>query len=320
MGMTVMRDLICLVLLLFIVAEVDADSWAGSVNTTKDYWSIHRTSSNISFSLEQSVKGTVSPVTVQGGRVLRPYGSYYEDVNLNDVRLRQRTAAHEGSYSSEERLKLKSNTSAVNLRINKPAGTDIYTIDFYENWPVSLSASRTVEYSGEGINDREFAGNNLDYFGANMLYNKEFSKEMSVNMSLKSMNATILANDYNIFSAERKSTRALDLQLKAHTSGIADISYLQSGSQYEFGPTPKYEVLNELDERYVGVYDITKKVSMRSVFTRINLTEGEEWLPCCSGGFFDMPQWEQKARKSEAGIFDCTCSKTPSKAQFQRQE
>ncbi len=305
----VIKELICLVLLLLIVAGVDAESWYGSVNTTNDNWSIQRQSSNISFHLEQSVVGKVSPVTVPGGRVLSPYGSYFEDVNMNDVRLRQRTAALEGSYSSEERLKLKSNTSSVSLVVNKPAGTDIYTINFYEQWPVSLSASRSVEYSGKGINDREFAGNNLDYFGANLLYNKKLSKELSVNMSLKRMNATILANNYTIYSAERKATRALDVELKTHTSGIAGIKYQQSGHQYLFGPTSKYEVLNDGDERYYGVYDITKKLSMRSVFEVHNDTENEGWLPCCHGGFFDMSQWEQKARKSEAGIFDCTCYK-----------
>lgn len=301
---------------MLLVAEIDADSWAGRVDTTSESWSILRQSNNLSFTIEQSVVGTVSPVTVQGGRVLSSYSSYYEDVNMNDVRLRQRTAALEGSYRSEERLKLNSSVNDVSLDIDKPSGTDIYTVNFYEQWPVNLSSSRSVEYSGKGINDREFASNNQDFFGANSLYNKEFSKELNVNMVLNKMNATLLANDNTIYSAERKATRVMDVELRTHTSGIADIKYQQSGDEYLAGPTPKYEVLNEGDNRYYGVYDIAERLSMRSEFGEHNDTDCD-WLSCYNESFFNMPQWEQTARKSEAGIFDCTCYKDPSTLQFQ---
>ncbi len=37
----------------------------------------------------------------------------------------------------------------------------------------------------------------------------------------------------------------------------------------------------------------------------------EDWLPCCSGGFFDIPSYNfDKERGSQKGIFDCTCRNT----------
>jgi len=35
----------------------------------------------------------------------------------------------------------------------------------------------------------------------------------------------------------------------------------------------------------------------------------EDWLPCCMGGFFDVPDYS-KANKGQIGIFDCTCRNT----------
>ena len=84
----------------------------------------------MSFTHEQSVHGQISPVDYRG-RALSPYHSFYENIKLNDVRVKERTAAIQGTYGSEERLQLKSNTNdSVNTSIYKPAGSDVYTIDF----------------------------------------------------------------------------------------------------------------------------------------------------------------------------------------------
>ena len=63
-----------------------------------------------------------------------------------------------------------------------------------------LRSSKTIKYSGKEINDREFAGNNLDYAGSNLLYNKDLSKETNVGMLLRNMNATVFATNDNIHS------------------------------------------------------------------------------------------------------------------------
>ena len=37
----------------------------------------------------------------------------------------------------------------------------------------------------------------------------------------------------------------------------------------------------------------------------------EDWLPCCSGGFFDIPSYNfDKEHGLQKGVFDCTCRNT----------
>ena len=278
------------------------------MKTDSGSWYLTRVSSNVSFTYEQSVQGQISPVDYRG-RTLSPYHSFYEDVKFNDVRVKERTAALQGTYGSEEKLRLKSNTNdSVNATIYKPAGSDIYTIDFYEHWPVKLSYSKSMNYSGKEINNREFVGNNKDVIGANFLYNHEFSKERSLNMELERLNATILASDEVIYTGEIKATRDTQYNLKSHSTGIAEFEHRQVGASNE--------ILNEGDERFVGIYDITKNIRMKSRFDEIR--KEDEWLPCCSGGFLSMNPVDQKALKSARGVFDCTCNKVPEEAQFQR--
>jgi hypothetical protein len=136
---------IIFLILVLALANADAASWSGSVKTNSDTWSIVRESSNLSFTYMQSVEGQISPVDYRG-RTLSPYHSFYEDAKVNDVRIKERTAALEASYSSEELLSIESSiNNSVNLTIEKPAGTDLYTIDFYERWPVKLNSSKSIK-------------------------------------------------------------------------------------------------------------------------------------------------------------------------------
>jgi hypothetical protein len=303
-----MRAIIAILTVATLVFSASAASWSGSVKTNSDSWSITRESSNLSFIYEQSVQGQISPVNYRG-RSLSPYHSYYKDVTVNDVRLKERTAALQGSYSSEEQLLLKSSiNNSVNLTIYKPAGSDVYTIDFYEKWPVKLNYSKSMNYSGKEINNREFVGNNHDYVGANFLYNHEFSEERSMNISLERMNATILATDEAIDLGEVKATRDTQYKLQSHSTGIANFEWRQIGTNDE--------ILNAGDEQFVGVFDIVKNLRMKSRFDIIK--KEDEWLPCCSGGFFSMNPLDQRTLKSAKGVFDCTCFAVPTKAQFQR--
>jgi len=59
-----------------------------------------------------------------------------------------------------------------------------------------------------------------------------------------------------------------------------------------------------------------KNIRMKSRFDSIKKVD--EWLPCCSGGFFSMNPVDQKTLKSAKGVFDCSCFVVPTKAQFQR--
>jgi hypothetical protein len=162
-----------------------------------------------------------------------------------------------------------------------------------------------MDYSGRGINNRDFVGNNRDFVGANFLYNTEFSKERTLNASLERLNATILATDESLQDVLIKATRSTQYRLKAHTTGITNIKYRQVG--------PEGEIANAGDERFAGVYDIEKNILMKS---RFDLYRAEDdWLPCCYGGWSDMNYRDQKGfGKSARGVFDCACYNALSKA------
>ncbi len=306
-----MRNLaICIGLLLALVASAQAVSWSAYVspNNSTDTWSIYREGLNMSFDYSQAVDGIISPVDYHG-RMLSPYHSGYSELQVSDVRMRERTAALEGMLSSEEILSLESKSwKPVYMNLSKPGGSPVWTVKFMENWQSVLKANKTLEYSGRNINDREFVGNNYDYAGATLLYNKELSKEQGVYLNLTRMNATVVLTDEELLYADFMPTREMEYQLSAHTTGIADLKYGNSGfretSDYDARPS----LLEGSEERYVGTYDIMRRIRMASNFTEIK--ELDDWMPCCSAGWANMNPMERKYWGAQ-GIFDCSCYKPP---------
>jgi len=242
-----LKIIVALTIALFFIISADATFWSASVKSDFTSWSIYRQSQNLSFDYFQSVQGTVSPVDYHG-RSLSPYYSGYREVKANDVRLRGRTSAFQGNYSSTEGIYLRSYiTEAIRATITKEANSPFFVFDFFEDWPVILKSSRQIEYSGKEINDREFAGNNLDYVGSNFLYNKKLSAERDVGMLQKRMNASVLgmqlpksvteketvAKD-TLVSADFMPSRETRYRMVANTTGIADLKYRLTDSKYDF--------------------------------------------------------------------------------------
>jgi hypothetical protein len=65
----------------------------------------------------------------------------------------------------------------------------------------------------------------------------------------------------------------------------------------------------EVDNDYIGDFQVQKTMKLK--MTKYKPTWGEDWLPCCSGGFFDLPSWNfDKQYAGQKGIFDCTCRNT----------
>jgi hypothetical protein len=149
---------ISLIVAIGLTFNANAIYWTSSIDTNSSHWSIYRQSSNISFDLSGSVGGEISPVESHG-RILKPYQSFYEEIGANDVRLRERTSALDGSYKSADEIQMQSTVypNDIEILVDKPIGTDLYTIEYKnEQWPVSIKASRAIVYSGQQINDRDF--------------------------------------------------------------------------------------------------------------------------------------------------------------------
>jgi len=254
--------IVLLISLAALALNASADYWSSSVDTNSSHWYIYRQSSNTSFFLSSSVEGSVSPVEYHG-RMLSPYQSYYEEIGANDVLLRQRTNSLKGIYRSTDEIKMQSSvhpTDEIEITIKKPAGTEIYTIEYKnEIWPVFLTVNRSLTYFGQQINNRDFEGNNGDFVGATFLYNQELFKEQRSVLRLQRMNATVLTTDDVILLAEFKPTKYLAHLVHAKTTGIADLSYRLRDPQYNV-KLQAYPAISEGDERYYGRFDLTRKI------------------------------------------------------------
>jgi hypothetical protein len=289
-----------LLLLAGLISSASAASYTFGVDNVTDgssFW-ISRQSANMSFDLTSSVEGEIAPIAVTpAGRVLSPYHSAHADIDANDVRLKERTGALEGTYSSEELINLKADASAsVNRTYFKPAGSDIWTITLEENWPVTLNASRTVDYLGKMINDRDCAGNNGDAVGSSFFYNTELSRERDVALRMERLNATVIATKDTIISTDVFATRSTVYDTTSRSTGIADLRYRQTGS--------RGDVINLGEERYSGTYEITRRIEMELAYA--NETNETDWLSCCVGGCSDTDPCGLPV--GGVGLFDCVCS------------
>ncbi len=91
-----------------------------------------------------------------------------------------------------------------------------------------------------------------------------------------------------------------------------DVSTLSGSKQFFAWKKPAIEI----DEDYWGTYHIEKNMTLEVPYHLVQ--KSDDWLPCCFGGFSDMSAYDQKIFKSAKGVFDCTCFKAPTQAQFPR--
>ncbi|MCX6676803.1 MAG: hypothetical protein NTU95_02515 [Methanothrix sp.] len=118
-----------------------------------------------------------------------------------------------------------------------------------------------------------------------------------------------LANTTDEFESNLESNTRTKLNFEAAFSGSGHVGALDISRDL-------HDANILIDEDYRGTYYITKNMSHD---TKYNLKrQTDDWLPCCSGGFADMNLLDKKPFKSATGVFDCTCFKAPTKAQFPR--
>jgi len=270
------KVIIAYLIVLALVFAAQAEKTEISVGTNTTTWAISRESETLKFSYAQYVEGSISPVEYRG-RPLSPYHSSYEEVDINDIRLRDRTSALMGSYASMKQITLEANTTE-NSQLNLVHENGTYTLQFTEEWPAILRSSRSLRYSGQGINSREYAGNNLDFAGSSLLYNTELSKDSDIDMLINRMNATVLATDDAIRHAELMPEKEMRYDISTHTTGIADLKYGFSILQADMKKIT-YPLASEGEERYYGTYNINRSMRMKSSFPLYEPVA--DWLPCC---------------------------------------
>jgi hypothetical protein len=63
----------------------------------------------------------------------------------------------------------------------------------------------------------------------------------------------------------------------------------------------------DMDVDYVGDFNVQK--DMKIEVPKYGAMWATDWLPCCSGGFFDVLNWDTE-HAGQRGVFDCTCRST----------
>lgn len=226
--------------------DTDTNFEWGFMNSTMWGWAsgnICYPKGGIYFHLSGTVEGDISAIEVTpNGRLAAATQSYYANINDRGGKLFEQTTALEGHYSSEEAIY----NSGSAVRYPEPGTTKPVLYGYY------LYGNKSIDYTGEGLNDREYLGReylwteNSYYSGAEFRYNKEFSKER------------------------------LGTSLKVHTTGVADLEYRQV--DYSGDLTEEY-----LD-RYVGDFDIERHIKVRYLNDSY---QGYNYLDCdypCSTG------------------------------------
>jgi hypothetical protein len=292
-------------------------------------------------------RGIVSAVNVSQ-TILPAHQSTYIDLNVNEVKQKERTFAKEGSYASSDYISLHSQTQSRNntyLEASPDGPWNLYPLDtlgpvfvYYfqpetgtlilrsnDSWNVTLHSIKTLEYHGTSINKHDFVENNFDYAKSSYLYNKDLSLNRDTSLSLDRTNFTVIINNWKIKKADLQMTRSLDYHIASYSTGIADFGYSQMADPYNWEKS-RYSSSAEGDGRYIGDYEANRRVSMSSVYNDTTfdwLYDGDnlnlsylDWMPCCVGGYLDMPTYYQKGTKgfgsNVKGIFDCTCWKQQS--------
>jgi hypothetical protein len=222
--------------------------------------------------------------------------SRYTEIDVNDVRMRERVSAKDGTLDTEERINLSGEeTDPWESELVKLPGTQDYTLTVNETWPVSLKATRSIDYIGKGINDREIFGNNLDYIGSQHLYTTDFRKDRACDLYLKNAWFEALLNDTtnailkDVFQPEKTT----EYNLNSYSTGLAILKYRAALGK---------EIASEGEERYDGTFSIRRHILTVSP-GRENETDSEEdWLECCPGSNFNLTKSQRSKFLTEGTI------------------
>ena len=266
------------------------------------------TDAKFGYSMDQSVQGT-------------GFHNYRENVDSKGLRL-DNAGSGSGSYNYEAKL-------AVLKEIKYDDQANTYTPSTGER---NISYVESVDYTFAPVRfslGKTFQSGAFNNLGKEETCIKNDRGLMSMNAlfdSISTMSKTLSANAYWKNSSDDATNLDLvtltstdkgytNLKVDSAFTGLGHIGVL--GLEKNGLPNAKnLQVANLIDEDYLGTYHMTKNMSQ--TFNWKWTRERDDWLPCCSGGFADMNFEDQKPFKSAKGVFDCTCFKVSTQAQFPR--
>jgi hypothetical protein len=95
------------------------------------------------------------------------------------------------------------------------------------------------------------------------------------------------------------------------TQGTVHVGELQTDTLYSmkdaFQNQGWKDPLIEIDTNYIGNFHIEKVMELN--IEKEHPSSSSDWLPCCSGGYFDIQDYKYLLGGAK-GVFDCTCRNT----------
>jgi len=281
--------------------------------------------SNRTFDFEQSVQGNgyyMTYIYAQAGNVaLKNYahgsGSLTSEATLTYQNLERKTHNAYSDYNdfAQDCIQFKEDVSMVYAPMRIAIGNGYY-------------AANPVDYSSL-LKEKTWLKNYLA--GTSMHHEVEYAHALD-----KELEAVVKDKTNLTYDPEYQGVGYTQMKVNEDmTDGKAHIGVLQANTGFtsrskpeDFGSDwsdPKvaglkngawYNPSIEIDEDYWGTYHIEKNMTLEVPYYLKQTSD--DWLPCCFGGFDSMTTYDKKAFKSATGIFDCTCFKAPTQAQFPR--
>ena len=276
------------------VAFILAVLMAGNIAQCESYESVS-TTAEITFKLDQSVSGTgfynnyqnISMGHISLNNMNHGSGSYVYDAKTD---AKASNYGQIGTEKTQQNIRLMESLDAVYSKTTFGIRGSTGALNF--NSPIN-ALTCTKNY-GQG------AEMNSEFLYANYL---KKDTDSSLYWNSNSSNA-IWEDSYE----KAQGITSLSLEAEFQGRGHIGAQAIELGKKHLMATTL-------IDEVYSGEFAITKKMNLMSLFNETAVYE--DWLPCCTGGWNRMDIHDQRGHGSSArGIFDCSCYKVPSMAEF----
>lgn len=173
---------------------------------------------------------------------------------------------------------------------------DSASISIDEAWPAGYASYKKLSYKGPGIRTSDYNENDGDAIISSVESWKLEKESLYRTYSNRTVwDVFITPADVIVKKGTNKSSfYALNLNSIGSLTHLGVVRQSQSQQQPEV----------RISEDYSGQHNITLKISMDDNVYRKR--DEDSWLPCCSGGYFDMNKNDRIELNSDR-IFNCTC-------------
>lgn len=210
----------------------------------------------------------------------------YGEIGLDEVRIKDRTSAANGSIFLDEKMDIKADDSNdVTFAAIKPQKVNDWYVTVNESWPVRIDSYRSLDFQGRRINDRESFGNNFEYATSSLLYAESLRKDTAVTLILKDARFEAIINDTNnsilsdkslpnltvIISDKFLPNLTLIMDQRLSFKGLATLGFLHSKDRV---PVVRGE------DNYWGSFTAERNINSTSIHDNSSDID-IDMMPCC---------------------------------------